>query len=72
MAGPITQPQAEAQLAAYLAAETAVLSNQEYSLHGRTFRRADLSTIREGIVYWNRMVDRLSRGGIRIRGVTPV
>ena len=40
MAG-ITLAQAEAQLAAWLAASTAVASNQSYTIAGRTYTRAD-------------------------------
>ena len=71
MAG-ITLAQAETQLAAYLAAETAVLSGQSYSIAGRTLTRADLSEIQKGIEIWNKRVKRLTRGGIRVRGGTPV
>lgn len=33
----------------YLLAEEAVLKNQEYTIGGRTYRRADLSDIRKAI-----------------------
>lgn len=48
MAG-ITLAQAEAQLNAYLAAETAVLAGQSYEIAGRSLRRADLDMIQKGI-----------------------
>jgi len=41
----------------YLAAETAALSSQSYSIGGRTLTRANLSEIRKGVEVWN---DRLS------------
>jgi hypothetical protein len=52
MAG-ITLAQAEAQLAAYLAAETAVLAGQSYTIGGRSLTRADLEAIQAGITLWN-------------------
>ena len=54
MAG-ITLAQAEVQLAAYLAAETAVLSGQSYEIAGRR-----LAAIQEGIKVWSARVDTLS------------
>ncbi len=59
MAG-ITLAQAETQLAAYLAAETAVLSGQAYEIAGRSLRRADLAAIRDGIATWDARVKTLS------------
>jgi hypothetical protein len=61
MASGITLAQAEAQLAAYLAAETAVLSGQEYELAGRRLKRANLSEIQTGITIWNERVQALTR-----------
>ncbi|TAK45249.1 MAG: hypothetical protein EPO27_10540 [Betaproteobacteria bacterium] len=71
MAG-ITLAQAEAKLAAYLDAETAVLSGQEYTIGSRRLRRADLAEIREGVTFWNGKVAELSNGGagVRVRGLT--
>lgn len=71
MAG-ITKAQAESQLAAYLAAETAVLAGQSYELNGRKVTRADLASIQSGITIWNQRAQRLSRGGLTVRGATPV
>lgn len=59
MAG-ITLAQAETQLAAYLAAETAVLSGQAYELAGRSLKRADLQFIQSGIDTWNNRVKSLA------------
>jgi Family of unknown function (DUF6148) len=71
----ISLADAETQLAAWLAASTAVASGQAYQIGNRSLKRADLKTIGEQIVYWNGMVLRLSlpggRGGIRLRGATP-
>lgn len=71
MAG-IALTTAEAKLTEYLDAETAVLSGQSYSIGGRSLTRANLREIREGILYWNSMVQRLDRGGIKVRGATIV
>jgi len=73
MAG-ITLAQAESQLAAYLAAETAVLSGQAYEIAGRTLRRADLEQIRLGIETWDARVKTLSssaEGRGRARTIVP-
>lgn len=70
MAG-ITLAEAEAQLTAWMDASTAVASNQSYSINGRSLSRADAAQIRENIKFWDQQVKRLSRGGIRVRGVTP-
>lgn len=59
MAG-ITLAQAQAQLDAYLAAETAVLGDQEYEIGGRRLRRANLAEIQKGIELWNQRVQTLS------------
>jgi hypothetical protein len=67
MAG-ITLAQAETQLASYLAAETAVLAGQSYSLGGRSLTKANLQFIQQGIEIWNKRVQSLSRSGkIRVR-----
>ena len=67
MAG-ITLAQAEAQLAAYLAAETAVLGGQSYEIAGRKLVRADLAEIRNGVEIWNsRVVTLSSSAGGRTR-----
>ena len=55
MAG-ITLIQAQAQLDAYLAAETAVLAGQKYEIAGRMMQRAQLSEIQQGITLWNSRV----------------
>jgi hypothetical protein len=73
MAG-ITLAQAETQLAAYLAAETAVLSGQSYEINGRKLTRADLEGIQLGISTWNARVVSLSVGAAgrsRARTIVP-
>lgn len=73
MAG-ITLEQAEAQLASWINASTAVAQNQSYTIStdsgSRSLTRANASEIREQIKFWDTQVKRLSRGGIRVRGVT--
>lgn len=71
MAG-ITLAQAEAKLTAWLDADTAVATGQSYSISGRSLTRANAKEIRDNITYWDKQVKRLTRGGIRVRGGTPV
>jgi hypothetical protein len=71
MAG-ITLAQAQTQLNAYLAAETAVLSGQKYEIAGRSLTRANLAEIQTGITTWNTRVITLtnqSNGRSRSRTV---
>lgn len=73
MAG-ITLQQAEAKLAEYLAAETAVLSKQSYTIGGRALTLADLTSIQEGIKIWNDRATALgavSEGRGRLRTIVP-
>jgi hypothetical protein len=73
MAG-ITLAQAEAKLAEYLAAESAVLSKQSYRIGERTLTLADLSTIQEGIKIWNDRATALgatAEGRGRLRTIVP-
>lgn len=70
MAG-LTLAQAQARLDAWLAADDAVANSQSYTIEGRSLTRADARTIRENIDYWEAKVQSLSRGGLRVRGLTP-
>jgi hypothetical protein len=70
MAG-ITLAQAEAQLAAWIDASTAVATGQSYSIGGRSLTRANAAEIRESISFWDEKVQSLTRGGRAIRGITP-
>jgi hypothetical protein len=70
MAG-ITLAQAQAQLTAWLAADTAVASGQAYSIAGRALTRAQAAEIRQNIQFWDSQVKKLTRGGFRIIGGTP-
>ena len=60
MAG-ITLAIAQTQLNSYIAAESAVLLNQGYEIHGRKLTRANLAEIQQGINLWNQRVQQLSR-----------
>lgn len=76
MAG-ITLAQAEAQLALWIAADTAVATGQSYTIGGRTLTRTQAREIRENIIFWDSQVKRLATestggSGIKIRGATPV
>lgn len=71
MAG-ITLAQAQAQLDAWIAADTAVATGQSYSIGGRSLSRANAAEITNKIDYWSAKVAQLSRGnGIRIRYGVP-
>lgn len=59
MAG-ITLTQAEEQLAAWIAASTAVSSNQSYTIGNRSLTRADSSLILKNIEFWDAKVKELS------------
>lgn len=74
MAG-ITLAQAETQLAAWLAADTAVALGQSYSVGARSLTRANAREIRENIDYWEGKVKKLSSnptGGVRVFSGVPV
>jgi hypothetical protein len=75
MASGITLTQAQAQLDAYLAAETTVLSGQSYAIAGRQLTRANLNAIQDGIKIWNERVQNLtnsSQGRSRCRTVSSL
>lgn len=56
----ITLTQAQAQLDGWLAASTAVQTNQSYEINGRKLVRTDAAEIRRQIDYWNTWVQRLT------------
>ena len=66
----ITLAQAQSQLSSWLAADTAVAAGQSYSIGDRSLTRADADKITKKIDYWNKQVMRLTRGGIRVFGVS--
>ncbi len=70
MAG-ITLTQAEEQLAAWLAADTAVAGGQSYTIGSRSLTRANAREIRENIEYWDQKAKSLGSTGIKIYGGTP-
>lgn len=77
MAG-ITLAQAQTQLDAYLAAETAVLIGQSYKMSlgansERWLTRADLEMVQRGIAIWNdRVVNLTNQSAGRSRSRTVV
>lgn len=69
----ITLEQAQAQLAAYLAAEQKVLKNQSYEIDGRKLTRAHLDVIQDGIRIWNdRVIMLTNKANGRSRSRTVV
>jgi len=70
MAG-ITLATAQAQLDAYMAAETAILRGQEYVIGSRRLKRADLASVQAGITIWNQRVQDLTARQRRGRYVVP-
>lgn len=71
MAG-ITLAQAQAKLDAYLLAEEAVLTGQQYTIADRTLQRAPLNQIQAGRAFWEGRVQELSmRASGRGRSIVP-
>lgn len=74
MAG-ITLAQAETQLAAWLAADTAVMDGQEFELNVngvlRRVKLSDAAIIARNIDIWDKRCKQLSRGGISVRRGAP-
>jgi len=70
MAG-ISLSLAQTQLDAYLAAEIAILSGQEYVIGSRRLKRADLAAVQAGITLWNQRVQDLTARQRRGRYVIP-
>ena len=70
MAG-ISLTTAQTQLDAYVAAETAILSGQEYVINSRRLKRADLASVQAGITLWNQRVQDLTARQRRGRYVVP-
>lgn len=66
--------QAQTMLAAYIAAEQAVLTGQSYTIGQRSLTRANLSEIRKGRNDWQAAVNRLVNGsgqGPRVTRIVP-
>ena len=70
MAG-ITLAQAEAKLAEALAAEEKALLAESYQSPEGARATRNLEAISKRVAYWDKQVQRLSRGGIRMTGGTP-
>lgn len=66
MAIQVTLQQAQEHLAAWLAADKAVATGQEYEIETggtrRRLKRADAKYIQERINYWSKMVTQLTSG----------
>ncbi len=69
----ITLAQAQAHLGAWLAADLALATAEEYYIGDRRLRRADLGDVQRAIAYWRGEVSRLTavrgRGARLIRAV---
>jgi len=68
-----TLAEAQAHLAAWLAADLAVASGQAYTIGSRTLTRADAGRIAERIAFWRRQVEQLESGrsGVRVVRAVP-
>jgi hypothetical protein len=64
--------ESRARLTRYIAAETAVLQGQAYSMGQRSLTRADLSEIRKAIVDLYAEINSLEGGSIRLQRVVPI
>ena len=72
MAAGLTLSDAETHLAAWLQASLDVAQRgQSYTIKDRALTRADTKEIQNQIEFWDRAAKRLSRGGIRVGGITP-
>ena len=65
----ITLADAKNQLGLWLQADAAVSKNQDMTIDGTRITRADAAKITDKITYWQNMVNRLTCGGVRVRGV---
>jgi hypothetical protein len=70
MAG-VTLAEAEAALALWIAADAAVAKGQSYTIGDRSYTKADAGQITEKIMFWDRYIKRLTRGGIKVVFGTP-
>jgi len=66
----ITLADAKTQLAAWMTADAAVSRGQSVDIDGTRLTRADANAITAKINYWQLLVNRLTSGGVRVRGVT--
>ena len=70
MAG-ITLEEAEEQLAAWLNASKEIAANQSVTIGDKTLTKASAAWIEKQVIFWDRQVKRLTRGGIRVTLGTP-
>lgn len=75
---PLSSSKCREMLNEHLAALSAVLKSQSYSIGGRSLSRANMKEIQEGITYWQGMYEAAlaleARGGRRgtvVRAVIP-
>ena len=72
----ITLEQAQAKLDYWMNLQEEAAKSQSYSFETGGFRRqkamADMDKISDQVKLWEWRVDRLSRGGMRVRRVVPV
>lgn len=69
-----TLADAQAALAAWLAADLALASGQSATVGQVTLTRADAATVAKSIAFWRSEVERLEAGrgpGVRVVRVTP-
>lgn len=69
-----TLAEAQAHLAAWLAADLAVAGGQSYTIGSRSLTRADAGRIKTQIEFWSREVERLTAGrsrGCRLMRAVP-
>lgn len=62
-----TLEEAKTHLKAWLDADIAVSTSQEYRMDGRTLTRANAAEIEQRINFWRREVERLENGGSNMR-----
>ena len=72
MAG-ITLDQAKQKLENAMTAYDNALTAQEYSAGTHQKKRmAELRDLQQAVIFWDNQVKKLSRGGVSVRGATPI
>lgn len=68
-----TLEEARQNLKTWLDAEMAVATGQEYTIGGRTLKRANLGLVASRVSFWKKEVEKLEAGvrGARVIGVVP-
>lgn len=67
-----TLAEARQHLQAWLAADLALATSQEYRIGTRSLTRADAGEVKERISFWKREVSRLEGSSRRCRRVVPI